>query len=111
MASTNCETCRQTYQQYNDDGYDDVEPPCGTCFPGIEPFNEIVVEIFNLSNGQYVSDNNYILNGNFLLQIIDKLGVAPEDELEVYNAVQLLNNEYVKTIRAKADNGKSKNRN
>jgi len=45
------------------------------------------------------------------LQIIDKLGVAPEDELEVYNAVQLLNNEYVKTIRAKADNGKSKNRN
>jgi len=106
MATTDCKTCRQTYNQYKSDGID-KEPPCNKCFPGMHEDNEIIIDVFNLVNGQYISDNNYMIDGNFLFSVLDRYDICKEDQLDIYKDIQYFNSIYVKSIKDK--DGKNKN--
>jgi hypothetical protein len=106
LATTNCETCRQTYKQYNQNGFE-VEPPCKSCFPGIHELNEGIFEVFGYVSGQYISDYNTSLNALVVFEVLDRLGIEKEEQLSYLRDLQQFNNIYVKEIEKKR--GKNKN--
>jgi protein-arginine kinase activator protein McsA len=106
MATTNCETCRQTYKKYKQNGFDNVEPPCSSCFPGTHEYNEDILEIFGYVNGQYISDYNHTLNAIVVFDVLDRLGVDKTEQLNILKDLQYFNNIYVNEIKNK---NKSKN--
>jgi hypothetical protein len=97
MALSNCKTCRETYKEYNKEGFE-IEPPCERCFPSIHPYNRATYEVYVHCSGQLILGMSGAISVNILSidLIIDRLNqsgvtdIEDGDRLDIYSDVNKL---------------------
>jgi hypothetical protein len=99
MASANCKSCKNTYKEYKEEGYE-LDPPCDRCFPSIHPYNRATYEVYVNSSSQLILGFDGAVSINILAidLVIDRLNsmgvtdIEEGDKLELYNDVNQLFN-------------------
>jgi len=43
-----CKECKKVWDSY------EQEPPCGKCFPGVHPYNEPIMDLYQAVGDQYI---------------------------------------------------------
>ena len=70
----NCDDCRATHKVYG------TEPDCSKCMPELLPENVGVLEVYNATCGQYITDS--------IFTIMDKVRIPEEDQMYCLGLVQ-----------------------
>lgn len=96
-----CEACKSVYEEY------EINPPCGTCFPGIHEYNTPILQLYRACQGQYIAGSGGIigLNDMAIGHAMDYyFEVDPEDRLELSLKVRHLASMIIDHQRKDAEN-------
>lgn len=103
-----CKECKETWELY------EQEPPCGKCFPGVHPYNEAVMELYQACGDQYIVGPGGVVALNDLAVISamkNYFKVRKKDRLGLSKGVRKLSAMIVDLQMKKAkEDGKNSNR-
>lgn len=102
-----CEECRETWERYEQD------PPCGKCFPGIHPYNESTIDLYQACGDQYIVGPNGVVALNdmaIMAAMKNYFKVKKKERLGLSMAVRKLSSTIVELqVKKAAEDGKNSN--